>query len=181
MERDREKVWHEFGRGQAEELKAWTKQVEEHLLEACREAGGTLSLEQIHLVLRGWRQEPRTYEDKVVDILRAYELWVQDRPWVEERQNLTARIIVSTFESQLSGHHTDGIRGGALSRKFVPPFIKAVRMLVGSELFAEVQSELERVYKSVERSGRDPRDPRVWSGLYGSSTGLSASRRVHTP
>jgi len=178
MERDREKIWHEFGDLQANDLKTWTKQVEEHLLAAAREEGGSLSIEQIHLVLRGWRQEHRTYEDKIVDILRSYESWVQERPWVEERQNLTARLIVGSFETLLSGHHPDGLRGGALSRKFVPPFLKAVRMLVGSEIFTEVQAELESVFKSVQRHGRDLKDPRVWTSLYGSHAGLSASRRI---
>ena len=178
MERDREKIWHEFAEGQADKLREWTKMVEKHLLAAAREEGGTLNLEQLHLVLRGWRQESETFQDKIVDILRAYDMWVHDRPWVEDRQNLTARLIVSTFEMELDGHHPDGVRGGALSRKFVSPFLKAARMLVGSELFVEVQSELEAVLKAVQRSGRDPRDAHVWMSLYNSHQGLAATRRL---
>ena len=99
-----------------------------------------------------------------------------DRPWVEDRQNLAARLVVDGFQTLLDGHHPDGIRGGALSRKFVPPFLKAVRMLVGSEIFAETQAELEAVLKSVQRSGRDPRDSHVWVSVYSSHQGVVAWR-----
>ena len=51
-------------------------------------------------------------------------------------------------------------------------------MLVGSELFTEVQAELERVLKAVQRSGRDPRDAHVWTSLYNSHQGLAATRRL---
>ena len=178
MERNRENVWREFAEGQGEKLREWTKMLEEHLLSAARDEGGSLNLEQLHLVLRGWRQDRETYEDKIIDILRSYELWVTDRPWVEDRQNLAARLVVDGFQTLLDGYHPDGIRGGALSRKFVPPFLKAVRMLVGSEIFAETQAELEAVLKSVQRSGRDPRDSHVWVSVYSSHQGVVAWRRI---
>ena len=133
------------------------------LIDSATAQGGNLTVEKLEDLMDAVRQELANQMSSSApgheNSLSAFP------PAYDSRSDLIGRIVVSRFESILRTPDNNTISDRNLPRSIIPPFFRALRMMIGTGTLDEVQATLDQTVDEMKKENPAIAAENLWDSL----------------
>jgi len=136
------------------------------LIDSANAQGGQLTVDKLEDLLEAVRQELTNQmsgnKGGSEKELSAFP------PAYDSRSDLVGRVVVSRFESILRTPENNVVSDQSLPRSIIPPFFRALRMMIGTATLDSVQDTLDQTVESYKEENPNIASEKLWETLKGS-------------
>ena len=133
------------------------------LIDSAIAQGGQLTVDKLEALMEAVRQEltnqmsgtPNAGKNELSAFPPAYD----------SRSDLVGRVVVSRFESILRTPENNVLSDKSLPRSIIPPFFRALRMMIGTATLDEVQDTLDQTVENYKKENPTIPSEKLWENL----------------
>ena len=166
MSSEDERRMKRFARQRATTLSVIVREVEERLLSEVIHRDGPIGEKEIRFACEQTANDLDLLESASYKLIRRFSLWDENSEYRSKRRDILGRLLVSRFEDQIEGRGAGSIYGGALPRFAIAGILGAIRGLIGTEIFDELQTDVTKIHNRLADGYEDSNAKEVWADLY---------------